>query len=206
LSAYERWELPNIEADGGLESIQPVTARAIEELQRQARQEGYEAGHQEGFEKGFLDGQAEIEQRIRNLDMILQELTEPLAELDAQVIEQMAGLAMAVARQLVRRELQSVPEQVVGVVREALSALPVSSRQVKVYLHPADAELVRNAFRVEDDEAMNWQIVEEPLLSRGGCKVSAVNSSIDASLEQRLNRIISHVLGGQRAGDHASDE
>ncbi len=207
LSAYERWELPNIAADERPENLKPVTAEAIEEIQQLARNEGYEQGHQEGFEKGLLDGRAEVEQRIQHLDTILQDLTEPLAELDEEVIDQTAELAMAVARQLVRRELRTEPEQVIGVVREALSALPVGSRQVKVYLHPADAELVRNAFSVQDDdEAMNWHIVEEPLLTRGGCKVTALNSSIDATVEQRLNRVITSVLGGQRAGDQQNDD
>lgn len=210
LSAYERWELPNIEAgpaDGEGATLQPVTAEALEDIQQQARKEGFEQGHQEGFEKGFLDGRSEVEQRLQELDSILRDLTEPLAELDEAVIEQTAELAMAVAGHLVRRELRTAPEEVVAVVREALSALPVGSRQVKVFLHPADAELVRSAFSVHDDEeALNWKIVEEPLLSRGGCKVSASNSSIDASVEQRLNRIIAAVLGGQRAGDRADGE
>ncbi len=212
-TAYERWEVPNISApdmDGAIQKTRQqketelVTAAKIEEIQKQAWDEGFAQGHQEGIEKGLEDARVVIEQKLSQLDSILNLLAHPLEELDDVVIEQTAELAMAVARQLVRRELRTDPGQIIAVVREAINELPVSARKVRVMLHPDDASLVREAFsRPEEDEeaALNWRIVEEPLLQVGDCKVVAENSSIDATVEKRLNRVIAQVLGGERADD-----
>ncbi len=212
-TAYERWEVPSISQasaeDAGQQSprqkeAELVTAAKIEEIQKQAWDEGFTQGHRDGIEKGLEDARVVIEQKLSQLDNILNLLAQPLEELDDVVIEQTAELAMAVARQLVRRELRTDPGQIIAVVREAINELPVSARKVKVMLHPDDAALVREAFsRPEDDEdaALNWRLVEEPLLQVGDCKVVAENSSIDATVEKRLNRVIAQVLGGERADD-----
>jgi len=205
MTAYERWELPNIGDDHDAQAKAHLpTAAELESLQQMAHQEGFAQGHGEGVEKGLADARAVIEQRLNQLDEILSKLVSPFDELDEAVVQQVSQLAMAVAKQLVRRELHSDPGQVIAVVREALQALPVSARKVEVFLHPDDAALVREAFSVGDDKSTNnlsWNILEEPLLERGGCEVRAQNSSIDARVEKRLHRIIAEVLGGERAGD-----
>jgi len=200
-TAYERWELPSV-GDGGNSHL--LTAGQLEQLQQQAYQEGFSQGHHEGVEKGLLDARVVVEKRLRQLDDILNKLVSPLDDLDDAVVQQISQLAMTVAQQLVRRELRSEPGQVIAVVRAALQALPVSARKVEVLLHPEDAILVREAFSVGDDDSSNklsWHIVEEPMLERGGCQVRAENSSIDASVEKRLHRIIAEALGGERVGD-----
>jgi flagellar assembly protein FliH len=126
-------------------------------------------------------------------------LDKPFEQLDETVEQQLAQLAMLVARQLVRRELKTEPEQVIAVVREALAALPVAARNVRLALHPDDAALVREAMSV--DQGQQLQLVEDPVQTRGGCRVFTDTSQIDASVEARLNAVIARVMGGQRSGD-----
>ncbi len=205
LSAYERWELPNVgeEAAATTDLPAPLTAEDIEAMQKQACEEGFAQGREAGFAAGVEEARELMEARLQQFDDVLKTLTAPLEALDEAVVEQLAQLAMAAARHLVRRELRTDPGQVVAVVREAISALPVGARKVTVALHPDDAALVREAFSVheEDEDALRWKIVEDPLLTRGGCKVEAEDSRIDASVEKRLNQIIVTVLGGERADD-----
>ena len=47
----------------------------------------------------------------------------------------------------------------------------------------------------------NWQIAEDPVMTRGGCRIEAENSKIDASVEQQLNRVIANLMGGERERD-----
>ena len=203
LSAYERWELPNVGGESEEKLPAPVTAEEIEAIQQQAREEGFAEGREAGFAAGVEEARELMEARLAQFDAVLATLTAPLEDLDEQVVDQIASLAMAVARHLVRRELRTDPGQVVAVVREALAALPVGARKVCVTLHPDDAALVREALAVheDDEDALRWKIVEDPLLTRGGCKVEAEDSRIDASVEKRLNQIIVTVLGGDRADD-----
>lgn len=176
-----------------------LTAEAIEELQQQAREEG----HAEGFQKGIKDGTREIQQRVAHFEAVLNKLDQPLQDLDEEVIEQMVALSTSIARQLVRRELRIDPEQVVAVVRETISSLPVTARNIRVFLNPEDAQIVRDVLLGSSSE-QRWEIVEEPVMSRGGCKVVTDTSRIDASIESRLTSIAANLLGGERKDDDES--
>ena len=123
-----------------------------------------------------------------------------MRELDKQVVDELVDLSMAVARQIIRRELKTSPGEIVAVVKEAINLLPVSASDVNLELHPEDAALVRNALLPSDADTP-WQITEDPLLSRGGCRVSTNTSRIDATVENRINAAIAAVLGGERDVD-----
>ncbi|RMG30702.1 MAG: flagellar assembly protein FliH, partial [Gammaproteobacteria bacterium] len=47
----------------------------------------------------------------------------------------------------------------------------------------------------------DWKLVEDPTLSRGGCRVETESSRIDATVEQRLHAVLARFLGGERQGD-----
>jgi len=181
---------------GGASRNRPVTARQLEEIQQQARQEGFQQGLQEGRESG----REELLNSVRCLEQILKTLDKPLEELDDSVEQQLAQLAMLVARQLVRRELKTDPEQIVGIVREALALLPVAACDVQLALNPEDAGIVREALSLHEGEQA-IRIMEDPVQSRGGCRVVTRTSQIDATIETRLNSVIAGVLGGQRHSD-----
>jgi flagellar assembly protein FliH len=43
-------------------------------------------------------------------------------------------------------------------------------------------------------------ITEDPMMGRGGCRVVAESSTVDARLETRVGAVIAHVLGDERTG------
>lgn len=195
---YERWELPEVDDPSAAHYSRLLTAAQIEKIQRQAYEEGFEQGRREGYEAG----QDLVDQHATRLKTLLDLLSAPLAELDEQVLQQMLDLVITIARQVIRRELRADPGQVIGVVRECIKSLPIAARKVYVHLHPDDAELVRNAFSIDDNLEEGWKIVEDPVLTRGGCRIEAEQSTIDATVEQQLNRVIANLLGGEREDDH----
>ena len=106
-------------------------------------------------------------------------------------------LSMLVAKQLFRREIKIDPGHVIGVVHEAIQLLPVASRNITIHLHPEDASLVLEALSRADGKRA-WSVVEDPLTSRGGCKVNTDNSHIDAQAETRLLAVINAITGDER--------
>jgi flagellar assembly protein FliH len=214
LSDCQAWHLPEVQSDGA-QQRRPMTASQLEEIQNQAHSEGYQQGLQEGRDAGLK----EFVQRVQQLEQIMRSLSKPFETLDETVEQQLARLAMLVARQLVRRELKTDPQQVIGVVREALSALPVTARNIQLALHPEDALMIREALSLQEGEE-NVQlaapgehcsdgggihVVDDPVQSRGGCRVLTEVSQIDATVESRLNAVIASVLGGQRSTDNPAD-
>lgn len=177
--------------DGGL-----VTASALADLQREAYDEAYQIGYREGREAG----EQQARERVERLDSLITDLARPFEQLDAAVEEQLLGLAMALAKQIVRREIRLDPTQIIAVVREAVSTLPVSARDVRVHLHPEDAAIIRQHLAPTENERA-WQVVEDPVMMRGGCQVVTPTSRVDARLETRLGKVLSDLLGSERAAD-----
>jgi flagellar assembly protein FliH len=164
----------------------------------------WQVGYDEGLAQGRAAAQQEqggrlrtLEQQVARLDAILVALARPLAELDEAVERELAELACAIARQVVRRELRTEPAHVIGAIREAVALLPSAARDVRVMLHPEDAALVRE--RLGDGGAGRaWTITEDPMMGRGGCRVVSESSTVDARLETRVGAVIAHVLGDER--------
>ena len=189
------WQVPDVGSTANARR-RPMTASELEEIHNQARREGFEQGLNEGRDAG----REEYAQGLRLLDTAMRRLARPFEELDESVEQQLAQLAMLVARQLVRRELKTDPAQVIGVVREALAALPVAARDVRLAVNPEDAEMIRDVLSLHDCEHA-IRIVEDPVQSRGGCRVLTETSQIDATVESRLNAVIANTLGGLRNTD-----
>lgn len=166
----------------------------------EGRENGYREGYQEGLNSGLEEGREHARQDLESLRQALDLLAEPLNALDDQVEHELVELSMAVARQLVRRELKTDSGQVVSVIREAMQVLPVSSRNVRLYLHPEDAALLKTVLDV-DDSASAWELVEDPLLTRGGGRIDTETSRVDATVEKRLAAVIAAALGGERHQD-----
>jgi flagellar assembly protein FliH len=175
--------------------VAPVvpTAEELAAIREAARQEGFTAGLAEGQCRAAEERASESEQ----LAALMRALSEPLAELDRQVTDELVGLACDIARQLVRRELAAEPGQIVAVVRETLALLPIADRQVTLQLHPDDAALVERVLAT-DHEGMPWRLEEDPLIACGGCRVLSGDSRIDATVESRLGAVIARVLGDDR--------
>jgi flagellar assembly protein FliH len=192
-------------------ALGPARGLALgEDLQgpeRQAWQEAEAAGRA----AGMATGQRQYEVKLRQAEELcagllaaLNALSRPLAHVDDEVHAQIAQLAVAVARGLVRRELRTDPTQIIGMVRETVSLLPASARGVRVMLHPEDAALVRQRLPpTGPDQA--WAIGEDPVLARGDCRVLTEFAQIDARIESRLNEALAALLGEERAQSRGAE-
>jgi flagellar assembly protein FliH len=173
----------------------------LQGAEKQAWQEAEAAGRA----AGLAAAQKQIDARLRQLDELtrslgaaLDALSRPLAHVDEEVHAQIAELAVSIARGLLRRELRADPTQIIGIVRETVALLPASARGVRVVLHPEDAALVRERLPAGGPEQA-WSIAEDPVLSRGDCRVQTEYALIDARIEARLNETLQALLGDERS-------
>lgn len=191
-----RWQAPAI---GASTTPAKPSAADLAALRRDAREQGFERGHAEGL----AAAQQQLDAMSAQFAAILEALRAPLDAVDDEVVERITDLAVRIARRLVRRELRTNPSEVVAVVREALAVLPLGLTDVRLHLHPDDARLIGETLSPAEGEAA-WRIVEDPVITRGGCRISSASSQVDATVETRLARVINTVLGGERDGDRAT--
>ncbi|MEM1261505.1 MAG: FliH/SctL family protein [Pseudomonadota bacterium] len=194
-SAPDAWQPPAIDTSDTPASrhrqqrVAAHEARLAAEL-RAARDEGYARGHAEA-DKEFTALRSRLNELVRCM-------TEPLDELSDDVEAALVDLSLRIARQVVRRELQTDRAQVLVIAREALAALPINARQIRMSLHPDDAQLLRDSL-AESDGTPQWTLVEDPLMTRGGVRVQSERSVVDATVEKRLNNITEQLIDNERS-------
>ncbi len=178
-----------------------LTAERLAEIESHARQEG----HERGLAEGRKAAEREWATQRKRFDQLFANMHPQSAILDDALLEQLGELVLAVARQFIRRELKREPGEVVRVVREAIRALPAVDATIRVHVHPDDAALLQLEAGAEGSERP-VRIVEDVTLSRGGARVETDVSSVDATIETRLNAIAANLFGDERHTGEASEE
>lgn len=232
MELVELWNLPEEGGLEGVENSEPMvfepghipklTVEAIETMQKRAYEEafalgkkdGFHQGFDEGVKKGFDEGLTEglkkgyeenlhlLHEQAAEFVRLMESLSEPFRVLDEEVEKELVRLSIAIATQIIRREIKMDPGQIIAAVKEAIKILPLSSQKIYLHLHPDDAELVRSVL-APTELSPPWNVIEDPLITRGGCKVDTEVSHIDASIENRLAAVISALFGGERQGDRS---
>jgi flagellar assembly protein FliH len=204
--AVQAWSAPAIGAVGAARGIRKP--QDMQGGERRVWQEAEAAGRAAGLEAARADIEArtrKLDDTGRSLEAALQALSRPLGQLDDAVHAQIAVLATALARALLRRELRTEPTQIIGIVRDTVALLPASARGVRVTLHPEDAALVRERLSIAGPEQA-WSVVDDPVLSRGDCRVHTDYAQIDARIETRLNEALALLLGDDRGAQRVEGE
>ena len=196
-----RWDLPTVEgAPLPRAGAKGVNVMHLTLVEREAWEHGYKDGHVEGVRKGEAELAkriAEVDVKIAALEAIIGVLAKPLEDLDAEVETELTRLALSVGKHLARRELKIDPTQIIGIIRHTVSLLPLSARNIKIHLHPDDAAIVREKLARASGE-QEWTLAEDPLMARGGCRLTTDNSSIDARFESSVAAALSGLLGDDR--------
>jgi flagellar assembly protein FliH len=187
LTAWQRWELGSFEqkksAPGGSQKSAAVgnlpTAADVERIHQDAHKQGYDAGYEEGTARARMEAM--------RLHTLVEQLDGALGEFDQQVAEELLQLSLEIARQVVRQTIAVRPAVILDVVREALTQLP--HQHAAIYLHPEDASLVRS-YLGDQLSHLGHRIFEEAAIARGGLRMEAGGSHLDAGVETRWKRVI----------------
>lgn len=163
---------------------------SVDELVEQARQSGYQDGYRNGLAalESYKQTQGAQMAAYMNdqIGALAADFHHRLELLEQQLAGRIAGVALELARQAVRTELQQRPEVVVAVAEEAMGALLSSARQIVLRLNPDDHALAQGQLD-ELLQARGARVVPDPMLARGGCIVESDIAVVDATVEARWN-------------------
>ncbi|MES2719418.1 MAG: FliH/SctL family protein [Pseudomonadota bacterium] len=168
--------------------LRPTASFDPDEVLSSSREEARRSGWEQGLSEGRQAARGELKLQADRLQRIIEQLASPLAHAGQEVQDELVKLAMAIAQQVVVRELNTQPEQIRDVVTQAIAALPAGNRHLRIHLHPEDAHLLIE--NIDVHEGGSWKIIEDVSLTRGGCIVDTGATRIDARLETRLQDIL----------------
>jgi len=177
-----------------------LTQSRLDAIVQDSREQGYESGRAEGYEKGYAEGEARAlvlgqEQTLKQkqqLAELIDSVTVAATAHNEQAKIAVVELIAQIAQQLCYRELSLDNSSIAAVVNEAMNALPVGEKHVRLHLNPADKQLLETMSGAIKPE---WIIIEDAALQVGGCRIESENSLIDFSISRRLQEIIESSFG-----------
>lgn len=166
------------------------------EIRRQAETEGRaaaEAAIDASLDTKIAEQMATLTPAIQRVTVQLEDARQQwLRHWEASVIQ----LARAMAARLVRRELDASPEVSLEWTREALQ-LTAGASNVVIRLNPTELENLRDeteqvvaAFR----PLATAEIVADPQVPPGGCRLDTKLGSVDQHFETQLKRLAEEML------------
>ena len=207
-SARKQLEADTVELE---RRYQELETNAFEE----ARRKGFEKGVKEGREEGFRDGaekaknafEKETEAEVaRRVDEACEIATAPLRKL----VDEMRGtrqallrnwegnilqISAAIAFQTIMREPSLLREVPLDLLREALD-LAMNCAKLTIRMNPRDVANLKDSIRALLEETGNLaksEVVPDPKITIGGCRVETSLGEVDERLESRLERIVNEL-------------
>jgi flagellar assembly protein FliH len=189
-------ELRAVEEERLLEAL--TEANLAWESDERVRRETIRAeAYHEGFEAGRLDGERAEGLRLaaarRASEQALDDVRDGESKWAGTIEENVTALAIAVARQLIARELRSDASAVVELVRRALAEFPID-QPLRIRVNPVDLALlstVGSDAPITTGREAAW--VADAQIAPGGCLVEGRDRIIDGRVDAALERLYRRV-------------
>lgn len=195
LSSFASWSFGDVSAavppgPAAREAEAPLDPAELHAQQvRAARQSGYQDGYRDGLValEGFK--QSFAAQTTTQVGALVRSVGEQLDALQQEMARAIAATAAALARQVLRSELQARPDCVAQVAEQALDALLLSARHIVLRVHPDDHALIAGR-SAETIAARGARLVADAQVARGGCRIESDIGLVDATIDERWRRAV----------------
>ncbi len=186
------------------EVSEPDLQQTLAMMQMQAReqghQDGYSAGHsvgveegrKAGFQQGIEQGIAEAKQQQAPVHARMQQLVSEfqytLDALDSVIASRLMQMALEAARQVIGHTQGIDNSALIKQIQGLLQQEPLFSGKPQLRVHPDDLQRVEEMLGATLS-LHGWRLRGDPGLHQGGCKVSADEGDLDASVATRWQEL-----------------
>lgn len=182
---------PDVELPIAAARPEPAPVRIDPNEQARLLDEGYARGLADGERKAAAAAQAKVAESVDVLTKVVGQMREVASLAPAVLEENIAALAVIVARQIVAREVSLDRELVADLVRRALTEFPVD-QSVRIRVHPLDLALLTlsadgaGMAPITNNRDASW--LADPRVARGGCLVEGRDRIVDGRVDTALER------------------
>ena len=175
-----------------------ATPEMLEATREREREEAYERGFNDGVDAGRAQARQELGPNLIASVRVVAEVEDFKDALMEQMQDNLTALSLAVARQLVEREVRAEPEVVANLVRNALSHFPLDQK-LRIRMNPVDLSSIsrersENRTPVTAGREVRW--LPDEGIARGGCVVEGPERIVDGRIDLALERIFRTVSNG----------
>jgi flagellar assembly protein FliH len=185
------WEpviLPGIASEGDVRSIE---------------HEAFAKGYEQGERAGLATAATQTGPMLQQLEETINSLVTLRREIVRRTERQTVQLVLALAEQVVQREVTLDRTLLIGMARSALDRLGEYG-SATIRLHPDDFKAVEQPHEVD---GTSIRVTADPAVNRGGCQVDSDFGFMDASPDAQFRELARGLLmreGGDIGGGSTS--
>jgi flagellar assembly protein FliH len=197
-----------LQAAGYLEQVRGQAAEIIADAHRQAdtiRKQAETEGQQAAMRAAERVLDEKVGQRMQSAMPALQQVVAGIADAKQAWLghweRSTVRLATAIAAKILRREAAVTPEVTLTLIREGLQ-MAAGSTTIRIHLHPGDFETLKGQISRLANELRQIgpsEVVADPAITAGGCRIETLHGSIDQQFEAQLARIEEELTRGSDA-------
>ena len=148
----------------------------VQRLKEQARHQGYEEGLNSAHEE------------IEKLKTVISEFTTAKESILEEATSEIVNMATAIAKQILKVQIETAPETVVEFVKKAIVAAGKRQKFIVVRLHPSDLPIVEKAFEEKSPviESVDLTLLEDASVDPGSCIIETQAGQIDKRFSTQL--------------------
>lgn len=192
-----------------------MTAEEMQAIFDAAEKDGFEQGQRDGFAKGQTEGyeagrqqglkemRAQLVAEQQRFQALANALLEPVNAQDNDLEMMLLDVICTLTQSVVQREVQTDSSNILELVRNAIAALPVGSKNIRVCLNPDDLAAVE-AYAAE--QQLDWRFLGDSQLLPGGCRIETPESRVDFSVSSRLQTLLEQFVNKHLAGSGDEDD
>jgi len=166
------------------------------QAQQQGHKEGYDAGHQQGYQAGFQAGHVQGVQEAQQQQAVLTEhwqhmvtdFQQTLDALDSVIASRLMQMALTAAKQVLGQPPICDGSALLNQIQQLIQQEPMFKGKPQLRVNPADFERVEQQLGVTLS-LHGWRLLADSQIHAGGCKVSAEDGDMDASLATRWHEL-----------------
>jgi flagellar assembly protein FliH len=180
-----------LHAVAGQLTVARTDARSADAATIKEQEQRVQASHQDGYATGLAAGTHQATERIKpvlaSLANIIQELSQIKKHFRQEAEASTVGLALAVARRVLYREIAADPEAILGLVKAAFDKCNARETHT-LMVSPADLAVIQEyAPRLGFPSGL--EIRSDAKLARGSVVFETSRGDLDASIDTQLLEI-----------------
>jgi flagellar assembly protein FliH len=157
------------------------------EAEQRISQAAYQNGYSAGVNAGLQQATERMQPVLLNFSNMIQELTRFKKQFRHEAEASTVGLALAIARRVLYREIAADPEAILGLVRAAFDKCTARETQRLRVSPPDRAAIQENLARIGLPPEL--EIVADAKLPRGSAIFETTRGDLDASVDTQLLEI-----------------
>lgn len=177
-------------AEGYAEGFKKGETEGFVKGEKGGHESGFEAGSKAGQQQAEADFTAEVAGQRNAIESLQKAFIQPPGY-DKNLQQGLVDLITELTKVVVSHELKTRPEFIQSLVEQALSALPHGTEIPRIFANPADIEFLQSM------SSHDVELVPDTGMARGGCRVVAGQSQIEAGLSLRIRDALTAACRGE---------